>query len=200
MEKEWGTPRGEREKRTANNGGYERLRVGTVRWAMADALEHPPPGFEAFVTTHFKLKAAYVLDLVAGWLREAAEPDVAHGPATHLADLSSAARLLGRQLEDKLGVAGVWAALGIPRDEPPKPSPLAKAKKAVSSVKKKLSALKAMKAKPPSPDKGAAAVIPKGKVHSLVQFFHAKLAPSSKKASSAEEEWEPPFGGAEDTE
>lgn len=45
-EDQQGTPEGERQQRVAQNGGYERLRVGTVQWAMVDQLRNPPKGFE----------------------------------------------------------------------------------------------------------------------------------------------------------
>lgn len=45
-ENQQGTAEGERQRRVSENGGYERLRVGTVQWAMVDQLQNPPPGFE----------------------------------------------------------------------------------------------------------------------------------------------------------
>ena len=46
VERQQGTPEGDRIQRTSQNGGYERLRVGTVQWAMVDQLQNPPKGFE----------------------------------------------------------------------------------------------------------------------------------------------------------
>lgn len=77
FEGQQGTPEGERQQRTAQNGGYERLRVGTVQWAMVDQLKHPPKGFEDIVRTHFLLKRAHILKTVRGWLKEAKDSDTA---------------------------------------------------------------------------------------------------------------------------
>lgn len=74
-EHEQGTPAGERNQRIAPNGGYERLRVATVKWAMVDQLKNPPAGFEDAVAAHFKLKRAHVRRVVKGWLKEARASD-----------------------------------------------------------------------------------------------------------------------------
>lgn len=41
-EEYWNTPRGDELRRTSSNGGYERLRVATVRHAIIDQLLHKP--------------------------------------------------------------------------------------------------------------------------------------------------------------
>ena len=74
-EHEQGTPAGERNQRIAPNGGYERLQVATVKWAMVDQLKNPPAGFEDAVAAHFKLKRAHVRRVVKGWLKEARASD-----------------------------------------------------------------------------------------------------------------------------
>jgi hypothetical protein len=70
-----GTEEGARNHRTSENGGYERLRVWTVQWAMVDQLRHPTPGFEDAIRTHFRLKRAHILRSVAAWLDEARSSD-----------------------------------------------------------------------------------------------------------------------------
>jgi hypothetical protein len=54
-ESQYGTPEGDENRRTAENGGYERLRVWTVQWAMVDQLRRPSPGFEDVIRKHFLL-------------------------------------------------------------------------------------------------------------------------------------------------
>lgn len=68
-------------ERTSSNGGYEPLRVATVRWAMLDALRHPLAGFEEAVRRHFTVKRAFIVKKVLEpWLRDAA-PGSAHQQA-----------------------------------------------------------------------------------------------------------------------
>ena len=55
--------------------------------AVIDALKHPPPGFEGPVREHFRLKRAYLCGVVAGWLKEARQPD----RISHWTQLSTAA-------------------------------------------------------------------------------------------------------------
>ncbi|CAN0001124.1 unnamed protein product, partial [Hapterophycus canaliculatus] len=57
-----------------HRGSYEVLRPQTVEWAMAEALRSPPRGFEDLVREHFWRKKWYILDVVAGWLREGKRP------------------------------------------------------------------------------------------------------------------------------
>ena len=58
--------------RVHENGGYERLRVGTVQHAMVGMLREPPSGFEGPIRAHFRLKRDSILALVKGkWLEEA---------------------------------------------------------------------------------------------------------------------------------
>ena len=71
IESQWGTAQGRASCRTASNGGYERLRVATVQYAMVDQLQHPTPGFEGVIREHFRLKQHYILAQVEGWLGEA---------------------------------------------------------------------------------------------------------------------------------
>jgi ubiquitin-protein ligase len=73
VEKEQGTDRGLRNQRVAENGGYERLRVGTVQWAMLDMLKNPPKGFEAVVQEHFRLKRPHIVETCQQWLKEASD-------------------------------------------------------------------------------------------------------------------------------
>jgi hypothetical protein len=81
-----GTPAGMAAARVAANGGYERLRVATVRWAMIDTMRHPPHGFEAAVTAHFRLKRSHICGVVGAWLSEAG------ATAGYVAELVAAAR------------------------------------------------------------------------------------------------------------
>ena len=73
VEKEQGTDRGLRNQRVAENGGYERLRVGTVQWAIVDMLRNPPKGFEEVVKQHFLMKRPHILETCEQWLKEASD-------------------------------------------------------------------------------------------------------------------------------
>ena len=53
-ESQIGTPEGDRNRRVADNGGYERLRVWTIQWAMVDQLKNPSKGFEDAIREHFR--------------------------------------------------------------------------------------------------------------------------------------------------
>jgi baculoviral IAP repeat-containing protein 6 len=57
--------------RTASNGGWERLRVATVRFAMLDMMANPPAGFEDVVALHFAHKAAHIRATMATWQSDA---------------------------------------------------------------------------------------------------------------------------------
>jgi ubiquitin-protein ligase len=71
VEQQWGKESSHEAARTSKNGGYERLRVATVMHAMLGQLQHPPPGFEAFVKEHFRLKQFYICKQIEGWIEEA---------------------------------------------------------------------------------------------------------------------------------
>lgn len=75
MEALWGTAEGDRQKRVHLNGGYERLRCATMRYAMLEHLINPPLGFEELIKTHFKLKREYITGVVQQWLQEAKDSD-----------------------------------------------------------------------------------------------------------------------------
>ena len=76
VEAERGTARGRDMERTARNGGYEGLRLGTLRWGMLDMLRNPPAGFESVVKQHFLIKRAYIKrQVLVKWQREAAASD-----------------------------------------------------------------------------------------------------------------------------
>jgi len=74
-ESQIGTPEGDRNRRVGDNGGYERLRVWTIQWAMVDQLRNPSKGFEEAIREHFRLKRAHILRTTAKWLEEAKESD-----------------------------------------------------------------------------------------------------------------------------
>lgn len=93
-ERQLGTPEGERNARYGHNGGYDRLRVGTLQWAIAAQLASPSPGFEDAIKEHFKLKKDHILKTMEKWTEEAKDSTD-----------SSHRRLLGAQ------VAKVKAAL-----------------------------------------------------------------------------------------
>lgn len=48
-EKQRGTAVGAELARIAENGGYEEIRLNTIRWAMRTQIQHPPKGFEVSV-------------------------------------------------------------------------------------------------------------------------------------------------------
>ena len=70
-EAQFGSAEGELQKRVHRNGGYERLRIATIDFAMVDMMKHPPKGFEEIIKVHFQLKREYILGVVNGWLEEA---------------------------------------------------------------------------------------------------------------------------------
>ena len=85
--------------RVHENGGYERLRVGTVQHAMVGMLREPPSGFEAPIRAHFLLKRESILALVRGkWLAEAETSDtMGHRAAlgAHVENLAAELATLG---------------------------------------------------------------------------------------------------------
>jgi baculoviral IAP repeat-containing protein 6 len=99
VEARWGTADAEVKKRTATNGGYERLRVATVQHAMVGQLKHPSPGFADVIQAHFKLKTQHVLAVCEGWLEEAKLSDTT-GHHTTLNRHVNALRAELRKLED----------------------------------------------------------------------------------------------------
>ena len=116
VESQIGTEQGKRMERVAENGGYERLRVGTVQWAMVDQLKHPPAGFEEAVKTHFTLKRTHILQTVDTWLKEAKESDT----SGHYDKLKKQVDALRVEL-DKLGPSPA-DALAPPAEEAAGPS------------------------------------------------------------------------------
>lgn len=83
----FGTPQGTRFQRTCENGGYERLRVASLRWAVTDQAAHPTPGFATFVRRHLWLKRAHIAATSLAWVREALRESDTAG---HVAELLSA--------------------------------------------------------------------------------------------------------------
>lgn len=75
MERERGTTKGERNRRVAYNGGYERLREYTMRYAMIEQIKKCPRGFEELVRNHFKYKSDYIKMVTYNWFLEALESD-----------------------------------------------------------------------------------------------------------------------------
>ncbi|KAF0697814.1 Aste57867_11529 [Aphanomyces stellatus] len=69
-ERQWGTPQGIRAERTAENGGLEPIRLGTVSFAWSLPMEHPPKGFETLVREHFWLKRMHLVETMALWLTD----------------------------------------------------------------------------------------------------------------------------------
>lgn len=64
-ESQIGTPEGDRNRRVGENGGYERLRVWTIQWAMVDQLKNPSKGFEDAIREHFRCLRARACVCVA---------------------------------------------------------------------------------------------------------------------------------------
>ena len=73
-----------RNERVAENGGYERLRLWTVQWAMVDQLRKPSKGFESAIRTHFRLKRRHIKKTTQEWLREARDESDTPGHYTAL--------------------------------------------------------------------------------------------------------------------
>ena len=67
----WGTEEGELQKRIHPNGGYERLRVATIQYAMTAQIRQPPTGFEQCIRTHFLHKRRYLRAVCSRWIAEA---------------------------------------------------------------------------------------------------------------------------------
>jgi len=66
-EQEHGTPVG-----SARNRGYiNKVRYGTVKYAMLGQLRSPPLGFEAVTRAHFKIKKPLILKQLDAWVAEA---------------------------------------------------------------------------------------------------------------------------------
>lgn len=95
----YGTPRGMQAARTEANGGYEALRVETIRWAMVDMMRKPPPGFEAPLFAHFQLKRAYICRIILGWFEEGA----AAKSSSHLTALADASKSLLEEFNIQFG-------------------------------------------------------------------------------------------------
>jgi baculoviral IAP repeat-containing protein 6 len=49
----------------------EAIRVGTLKWAILDPLQHPPTGFEEVVKKHFTIKRISIMKNILKWLAEA---------------------------------------------------------------------------------------------------------------------------------
>jgi len=75
VESQWGTAQGDLQKRVHANGGYERLRVATIQYAMIGHLRSPPHGMEELIRNHFRLKKRHILETVERWLKEAEGSD-----------------------------------------------------------------------------------------------------------------------------
>jgi hypothetical protein len=74
--------------RTADNGGFEMMRVKTIQFAMVDMMAHPPEGFEEIVRQHFFLKRESILKTLAAWQADAR--DTASELAVQVADVTLA--------------------------------------------------------------------------------------------------------------
>ncbi|CAK9101522.1 Probable ubiquitin-conjugating enzyme protein 17 [Durusdinium trenchii] len=104
VEAQFGTPDGELQARVHENGGYERLRVATIRFAMLahlqvlldpDAVDSSGTRFFAqVVRAHFRRKQAHILRTVDAWIAQAQFSDT----VGHLAELQR----LRDQLADSL--------------------------------------------------------------------------------------------------
>lgn len=66
-----GTHRAETMKRTSENGGFERLRIATIRFAMAEQLRSGSKVFEKTIRQHFSLRREQILWTLYLWLAEA---------------------------------------------------------------------------------------------------------------------------------
>mmetsp|Transcript_33163 Transcript_33163/g.53318 ORF Transcript_33163/g.53318 Transcript_33163/m.53318 type:complete len:5108 (-) Transcript_33163:115-15438(-) len=75
VESQWGTDQGDLQKRIHSNGGFERLRIATIQYAMVGQLRSPPAGFENVIQEHFRLKRRHILDFCDRWLKEAKDSD-----------------------------------------------------------------------------------------------------------------------------
>jgi hypothetical protein len=56
------------------------VREATVKWAMLDQLQHPPPEFASVVHAHFRLRAATLREQLGRWVAEARVPPPGCGP------------------------------------------------------------------------------------------------------------------------
>ena len=52
----------------------QNIRVECARWAMLNALQHPTPGLEETIRTHFRLKKEHILKQCKVWLQEMTSP------------------------------------------------------------------------------------------------------------------------------
>jgi hypothetical protein len=126
-----GTPQGD----AASAQYSEEIRVATARWAVCDAIAHPPPALEDVVAAHFALRRAHVLEVLDTWLREpAAASD--RGCARGAAAVAMAGPRQRRALLDvQAAVVQVLAGVEVPRAVAlaPAPSPAAAAAAAGAS-------------------------------------------------------------------
>lgn len=61
----------ETQARVSGNGGWEPLRVETMRLAIADNAKAPPAGFEEAFRAHFRLKASHIRHTLRVWRKHA---------------------------------------------------------------------------------------------------------------------------------
>lgn len=94
-----GTPKGEQQSRAYN----EVIRLATIRWAMIDMLQRPPPAFVDVIRRHFALKKDRVLRDVNQWLEDAREAHkgsmFTSASATYIENLVKSIEELKKELE-----------------------------------------------------------------------------------------------------
>ena len=68
-------PGHERQGSEAASREYNRvIEAATIKWAMIDLLQHPPPELKEVIEMHFKLRKQFILDQTEKWIEKAESP------------------------------------------------------------------------------------------------------------------------------
>ena len=110
-----GTPDGDAESRRYNAN----IRLYCVRWAMTDALLHPPTGMEEPIRAHFRLRGKDLLAQVAKWVAEAKAEESGRGAARAGGAGGGSASGEGGGEEDESHLAGPAMAMYMGRRSAP---------------------------------------------------------------------------------
>ena len=94
-EREYGTETGKKHSHDYN----QRVRLGTMKWAMVDQMKNPTPGFEEAIKKHFKLKADHVKKTCAAWVSEAPASLIPEFKATYTALCAQLDKLTGQKTD-----------------------------------------------------------------------------------------------------
>jgi len=60
---------GTKEGEACNEGYFNIIRYGNIKWAMLEMMNKPPPGFESIIMRHFYCKREAILVEVNNWVK-----------------------------------------------------------------------------------------------------------------------------------